>query len=236
MILLSQFEITSLFNLNFINFDIQLVFAYTGNMFDSFFMFNQAEECFHKYMQLLENNLGGECATVSNGYFTLGNYYFRRGKIKKASMCYNQSKEIRSGLAQKCEESISHCKINMALCLFEQNKIQECQNLLKEIETDIKSYKGKENQLIAQVYQIMCHVCQKVDKFDEADMYLRRATAIVHKLYGDKVNSTTKLSEFMNKDIDLNLTKKYLEMFKMSYKEFERIKKSTATRTLDGKL
>lgn len=75
-----------------------------------------------------------------------------------------------------------------------------------------------------------------MDKFDNADMYLRRATAIKQKLYGDKVNSITKLNEFMNKDIDLNLTKKYLEMFKMSYKEFERIKKSTATRTLDGNL
>ena len=75
-----------------------------------------------------------------------------------------------------------------------------------------------------------------MDKFDQADMYLRRATGIKKKLFGDKVNADTKLNEFMNQDIDLNLTKKYLEMFKMSYKEFERIKKSTATRTLEGGL
>lgn len=205
-------------------------------MFDSFFMFTQAEECYHKYMELLENNLGESCATVSNGYFTLGNYYFRRGKIKKATMCYDHSCEIRSGLENQCKDAISHCKINKCLCLFEQNKIEDSLKLLTEIEQEIKSYKGKENQLIAQVYQIMCYCSQKMDKFDNADMYLRRATAIKQKLYGDKVNSITKLNEFMNKDIDLNLTKKYLEMFKMSYKEFERIKKSTATRTLDGNL
>ena len=75
-----------------------------------------------------------------------------------------------------------------------------------------------------------------MDRYDEADLYLRRATAIKEKLYKDRVNSTTKLNEFMNLDIDLNLAKKYLEMFKVSYKEFERIKKSTATRTLDGRL
>jgi tetratricopeptide (TPR) repeat protein len=120
-------------------------------------MFKQSEECYHKYMELLENNLGGECATLSNGYFTLGNYYFRRGKIKKAGMCFDHSSEIRSNLDNKCEDAVSHCKVNKALCLFELNQVEESLALLKEVEREIKQYKGKENALIAKVYQIMCY-------------------------------------------------------------------------------
>ena len=70
-------------------------------------------------MELLEKNLGDECATVSNGYFTLGNYYFRRGKLKKAEMCFDHSGSIRSKLKNKCEDAVAHCKINQALCMFE---------------------------------------------------------------------------------------------------------------------
>lgn len=76
----------------------------------------------------------------------------------------------------------------------------------------------------------MAFAYQKLEKFEETDLYMKRATNIAANLLKEDQNATRKLNEFMNKDVDLNLAKNYLEMFNLSYKEFDKIKKSTASK------
>lgn len=97
-------------------------------------MFNEAENCYHLYTEVLERNLGPECGTVSNSYFMLGNYYFRRGRINKAHACFLQSCKIRENLKNQNFESVTHCRINSSLCLIEMSKVQESIDQLKSIE------------------------------------------------------------------------------------------------------
>lgn len=193
-------------------------------------MFNQAEDCYIQYIELVENNLGFESASASNSYFTLANYYFKRGKINKAKMCFEKSLEIRKKLVEDHHIAIVDCETNISVCMLELKDYDEALAYLKNLIEKVKLRIGKKNEHIARIYQILAFCLQCFDRYDQADKYLRLATDIRKKLHGDnKEGANSKLNEYLNQQINYDLTNKYLDMFKKSFKEFEKVKKSTNT-------
>lgn len=193
-------------------------------------MFNQAEDCYLNYIELVENNLGYDSAATSNSYFTLGNYYFKRGKIHKSKMCFEKSLEIREKLVGKYHVAIVNCETNISVCMIELKKYDEAYSFLENLIEKVKLRIGKKNEHLGRIYQIMSFCLQCLDKYDQADKYLRLATEIKNELHGGDVDApNAKLNHFLNQQINYDLTSKYLEMYKKSFKEYEKIKKSTNT-------
>ena len=188
-------------------------------------MFLQAEQCYHFYIETIENNLGHESPTTSNAYFTMANYYFKRGKILKAGLCYEHCKEIRLKRTSETHEGVLDCEINKSLCLLEVQKQDEAYELLKEVEKKILRTKGKNNEKIGRVYIIIAHCLRIMGRLDEADKTLKKVEKTRRK-FSELEPLDVKLSNFVNRELDFDMRKEYLNNFMKNYKKYEKIKRS----------
>lgn len=207
-----------------------LILSYFGNYFDSLGLFKLSEDAYLRYIELVENNLGANSLSTSNAYFTLGNYYFTRGRPIKAKICFAQAKDIREKKLGPSHDGVVECAINYCICLIELAKIDQANTELEQLKTLIINEKGKNSPKLLRIYQILSVLNAKSNKLKEATNYMNKARNAISLLGLNGDEKIIKTQEMFDNKLNTELKKSYLEMFVESSKTYEKIRKSAAAK------
>ena len=220
------------------NFYIKLVkikavcLACTGTFFDHFSYFEETEECYLRYLELLENNYGEISQTVSNAYLALGTFYFKRGLEEKPLMCFRKSKEIRLKFVAETHQAVIDCQLNELAVLVHFKILDEAAILYSQLEKNILKGLGNLNITLAKLYYAGCYMYAKLGNRTECVTLLENAKHIVSKLSeasGKKqgLPELRSIAEQLFEELDGENFENYFEDFKENFMMFEVLRRTT---------
>ena len=93
------------------------IISIIANLFFNLGNFNMAEECYSKYIKLVEEKYGKDSLETSNCYFLVGIFYLDNKCFKRSIACTKKALILRMDLVGFTHPSISDCYVNMALAL-----------------------------------------------------------------------------------------------------------------------
>lgn len=203
-----------------------------GNFFDNLAMFDEAETCFLKYIELLENNFGLEHQVVSNAYFTLGTFYFKRGLLQKPLMCFQKARDIRVKRLGEEHASVIDCDLNSLIVLSEMKKSDNAILLFKKVEKLTIKTEGNLSLKLARLYFVVSSIYSQKENDEQALNYLDKAKFITNKVGESAANAygvaqLRQEEDALFEEFDKQTFGKYFENFKESFAMFEMLKGTT---------
>lgn len=200
--------------------------ALAGNFFDHLQLFEDAEMCYLKYAELAENNYGNESQVASNVYYTLGNFYFKRGLVTKPLMCFKHSKQLREKIVGKMHSSVIDCHLGILAVLVTANQIDEALLVFKEAEGLVLKYIGNLNIPLAKLYHLACIIYRKIDNQEKAFFYIMNSRNITKRLSESSsmekgLHELRKEEEVLMAEFDNENFAEYFNNFKDSFSMFE---------------
>lgn len=197
-----------------------------GTYYDHLQFFEDAENCYQKYVELVENNYGQMSQVASNAYYSLGSYYFKRGLHQKPLMCFERAKEIRIKILGDDHPSVVDCFIGILATLVHSNQIDSALQVFKEAEFLILKNMGNLNLSLAKLYHLGSRLYSKIGNKESAFKYIETAKNITTKLSQSSstergLNEIKKEEETLIADFDNENFAVYFNNFKESFSMFE---------------
>ena len=167
---------------------------------------------------------------TSNAYFTLGSYYFRKGRFLKANSCFLHCKFIRKSNEVFDYEVISACDINLACGYLDLGEYQKSLEVLKEAQTEIILEKGKSTFSGKRILELMSISYLKLEMFNEATKCFKKAERIQigqieNKNEENEKNFDDQMPSLYKVEFNEELQNTYLASFMDCTKAYEHIKK-----------
>lgn len=206
--------------------------ACAGTFFDHLAYFQEAEDCYMKYIELLENNYGDNSQIVSNAYFALAIFYFKRGLKEKPLMCFRKSKEIRLEIVGENHQAVIDAELNEFIVLVHHRLTDEAFTLFSKLEKRILKSIGNLNISLAKLYYAASFLHSILGNKDKGFHLIENAKHITSKLSessGNKqgLSEIKTLEDQLLADVDNQNFASYFNDFKENFVMFEVLNKTT---------